>query len=128
MTNAHDVVAAMCERYQAAVSANDSRAYKQLFADDAIRVPPGSDAERGSEAIAASEQSDYDVEKWTIKSTPLDALAIGDDWVYGIAHVDATTVSHADGSSRSFEATKTWLLHRGESGDWQIKRQMWNLK
>ncbi len=48
--------------------------------------------------------------------------------MYGIAHVDATTVAHADGATKSFSATKTWLLERQPTGEWLIKRQMWNLK
>ncbi len=128
MTHAHDVVQSMCQRYQAAVSANDSSAYRKLFAEDAIRVPPGSEPEHGPEAIAQSEQKDYDVARWAIRSTPVDALLINDAWIYGIANVDVTTVAKADGASRSFRATQTWLLHREPSGEWLIKRQMWNLK
>lgn len=128
MTDAYDVVKSMCESYQAAVNANDSAAYRKLFAEDAIRIPPGSEPEHGPDEIAASEQKDYDAAKWRIRSTPLDALRIDDDSVYGIAHVDVTTVAHSDGATRSFEATKTWLLQRQASGEWLIRRQMWNLK
>lgn len=128
MTDANSVVKAMCEKYQAAVSTNDSIAYRQLFAIDAIRIPPGSEPEYGPEAIASSEQKDYDVAKWTVQSTPLDALLINDHWVYGIAQVTANTVAYADGATQSFKATKTWLLHQEDSGEWLIKRQMWNLK
>ncbi|MEX0874139.1 MAG: DUF4440 domain-containing protein [Actinomycetota bacterium] len=128
MTEPDRVVKEMCDRYQAAVNANDSSAYRKLFAGDAIRVPPGSDPERGPDEIAQSEQSDYDVAKWTIESRPLDALQIADDWIYGIAHVDVRTVAHTDGATKSLMATKTWLLERQPSGKWLIKRQMWNLK
>jgi uncharacterized protein (TIGR02246 family) len=128
MIDANEVVQAMCEKYQAAVTANDSAAYRKLFAADAIRIPPGSEPERGPDEIAQSEQKDYDVAKWSIQSRPVDALRIDDNWIYGIAHVDATTVAYADGTTKSFQATKTWLLHREPSGEWVIKRQMWNLK
>jgi ketosteroid isomerase-like protein len=37
-------------------------------------------------------------------------------------------VAHTDGAKKAFQATKTWLLQRQPSGDWLIKRQMWNLK
>jgi uncharacterized protein (TIGR02246 family) len=128
MIDAMEVVEAMCERYQAAVSSNDSSAYRLLFTDDAIRIPPGSEPEHGPDEIARSEQSDYDDATWTVRSIPLDALRIDDNWVYGIAEADVTTVAHADGVRRSFRATKTWLMQRQPSGDWLIKRQMWNLK
>lgn len=127
MSDAMAIVEAMCQRYQSAVNANDSTVYRRLFAEDAIRIPPGSEPERGPKKIGDSEQRDYDVARWTIQSTPIDGLAIGDDWIYGIAHVDVTTVAHDDGAVGSFQATKTWLLHR-ESDEWLIYRQMWNLK
>lgn len=128
MTDAMEIIETMCERYSAAVSANDSAAYERLFCDDAIRVPPGSEPEHGPKAIACGEQGDYDMAKFTCKSRPLDALRIDDDRVYGLAEAAVTTVAHATGATKSFKATKAWLLERQSSGDWLIKRQMWNLK
>ena len=128
MIDAMQIVETMCERYQAAVTANDSLGYGKLFWEDAIRVPPGVEPEHGPDAIAESEQKDYDVATWTVKSKALDALRISDDWVYGIAEAAVTTVMHSDGTTKSFKATKTWLLQRKPSGEWLIKRQMWNLK
>jgi ketosteroid isomerase-like protein len=128
MVDAKEIVKTMCQKYQSAVNANDSTAYKKLFATDAIRIPPGSDPEYGPDKIAQSEQKDYDLAKWTIQSQPLDALLIEENWIYGIAQVNGTTVTYADGVTKSFIATKTWLLHKEESGEWLIKRQMWNLK
>lgn len=128
MSNADEIVRSMCERYASAVNANDSVAYSKLFAADAIRMPPGSDPEHGPEEIRQGEQADYDVARWSIRSAPLDALQIADDWIYGIAHVDATTTAHSDGAKTDIKATKTWLLNRQPSGEWLIARQMWNLK
>jgi uncharacterized protein (TIGR02246 family) len=128
MIDANEILKAMCEKYQAAVSANDSVAYGQLFAADAIRIPPGSEPEHGRDEISKSEQKDYDVAKWTIQSRPIDALLIDERWIYGIAQVDGTAVAKADGTTNSFKLAKTWLLHRETSGEWLIKRQMWNLK
>lgn len=127
MIDANEVLKTVCEKYQAAVSANDSAAYGKLFATDAIRIPPGSEPEYGPDEISKSEQKDYDVAKWTVQSTPLDALLIDDRWIYGIAQANVSTVSYTDGATNSFKVTKTWLLHRADSGEWLIKRQMWNL-
>ena len=128
MTVADDALRQICDSYQEAVSAGDSAAYRELFAPDAIRIPPGSDPEHGPDEIARSEQKDYDVATWTIQPTPLDALQISDDWVYGVAHIDVTTTAHADGATNSFGLTITWLLERQSSEVWLIKRQIWNLK
>ena len=128
MIDPMEVVEIMCERYQSAVSANDSDAYGRLFAIDAIRVPPGVEPEHGPDEIAQSEQKDYDVATWNVQSRPLDALWINDNWVYGIAEAEINTVAHLDGARKTFKATKTWLLQKQPSGDWLIKRQLWNLK
>ena len=128
MVDANEVFKAMCEKYQAAVNANDSTAYRKLFAPDAIRIPPKSEPERGPDEISKSEQKDYDMAKWTVQLTPLDALPIDDRWIYGIAQGHVNTVTLSDGTTNSFKTTKTWLLHREDSGEWLIERQIWNLK
>lgn len=128
MIDASEVLKAMCEKYQAAVNSNDSTIYRKLFATDAIRIPPGSEPERGPDEISESEQKDYDVAKWNIECRPLDVLALNEEWIYGITHIDGKTVTYADETENSFTATKTWLLHKEVSGEWLIKRQMWNLK
>lgn len=128
MSHADEVVKSMCERYASAVNANDSVAYSRLFASDAIRMPPSSEPEYGPDQIRQGEQADYDVANLSIRSTPIDTLQIAEDWIYGIAHVDGTATAYADGAKSSFQATKTWLLQRQDSGEWLIARQMWNLR
>lgn len=128
MIDANEILKQMCEKYQAAVNANDSQAYRKLFAADAIRIPPGAKPEHGPDEISKSEQKDYDNAKWNVRLTPLDALRIDDRWVYGIAQADVNTVAYADGATNSFKATKTWLFHREDSGEWAIARYIWNLK
>ncbi len=128
MIDAKEVLKTMCQKYQAAVNANDSAAYHKLFAPDAIRIPPRSEPEQGADEIAKSEQKDYDMSKWTVELTPLDALKIDERWVYGIAKGDVSTVTYADGVTKSFKTTKTWLFSKQDSGEWVIKRQIWNLR
>ena len=128
VTEALETVRSMCIAYASAVNASDSLAYSKLFTPDAIRIPPGSEPEYGPEQIRRSEQADYDAAKLTIRSTPVDAVQASDEWVYGIANIEGTATSHADGTTSSFRATKTWLLRRQASGGWLIARQMWNVK
>ncbi|MCW3783839.1 YybH family protein [Defluviimonas salinarum] len=128
MIDAMEIVETMCERYSSAVTANDSAAYRQLFCADAIRVPPGSEPERGPDEIARGEQADYDKARFTCNSHPIDALHLADNRVFGFAEAAVKTVAHGTGEIRSFRATKAWLLERQPSGDWLIKRQMWNLR
>lgn len=128
MTYPMEVVQQLCERYQAAVCNNDSEAYGRLFADDAIRIPPGCEPEHGSQEIRKSEQRDYDTAKWSVQARVLDALQIDEDWILGIAEGDVATIAHADGATKFFRVNTLWLLQKQPFGDWLIKRQMWNLK
>lgn len=128
MTDATEIVRSMCVAYASAVNASDSLAYSKLFTPDAIRIPPGSDPEHGREQIRQGEQADYDGARLSIRSTPADAVQASDEWVYGIADIEGTATSHADGTTSSFRATKTWLLQRQSSGGWLIARQMWNMR
>ena len=125
---AEDVVRSMCVAYASAVNASDSLAYSKLFMAGAVRMPPEAEPEHGREEIRRGEQADYDAAKLSIRSTPADAIHVGDEWIYGIAYVEGTATSHVDGTTTPFRATKTWLLQRQESGEWLIARQMWNLK
>ena len=127
-SHAEEVVTAMCVAYASAVNASDSVAYSKLFTEDAVRMPPGAEPERGRDEIRRGEQADYDAVRLSIRSTPADAVQAGDRWVYAIADVDGTATAHADGATSSFRATKTWLLQRQDSGEWLIARQMWNMK
>jgi hypothetical protein len=55
--------------------------------------------------------------KWTVQFTPLDALRIDNQWVYGIAQANVNTVAYADGATNSFQAKKDLALpQRGIRG------------
>lgn len=126
--NAYEVVKSMCDAYAHAVNASDSAAYGKLFTPDAIRIPPGSELERGPEEIAKGEQSGYDEGRMSIRSTPADVVELGDQWIYALAHVDGDYVADADGTRSEFRATKAWLLERQASGEWLLARHMWNMR
>lgn len=125
---AREVVRSMCAAYASAVNASDSLAYSRLFTEDAIRMPPGAEPEFGREQIRRGEQASYDAARLSIRSTPADAIRLGDRSIYAIADIEGTGTNHTDGTTFSFRATKTWLLEGQASGEWLIARQMWNLK
>ena len=128
MANPDEVVKAMCRSYSNAVNASDAETYARLFTEDAIRMPPGANPEYGRAQIQKGEQADYDVAKWNVEFSARDALPIANDWIYGIADVEVSMVAHADRKTSDFRLTVAWLLQRQSSGEWSIKRQMWNRK
>lgn len=123
-----EILGSLCERYACVVTAGDSNGYAKLFTPDAIRMPPGAEIERGVDEIRRGEQAAYDEADWHVASTPVEALQLGDRWIYGIASVEAVTTARTDGARSRLHATKTWLLERAPSGGWLIARQMWNLR
>ena len=128
MSGPNDVVDAMCRDYSSAVNASDSETYTKLFAEDAIRVPPGAMPEYGRDAIQRGEQADYDEAKWDVVFARRDALEIADGWVYGLADVEVTMTAHSDGAQSNFRLNVGWLLERQSDNTWLIKRQLWNRK
>jgi uncharacterized protein (TIGR02246 family) len=128
VSEADEVLKTRSDSYAGAVNAGDSATYATLFAPDAIRMPPGADLEHGPDEIRKAEQADYDEAKWNVSFTPRDALAITDDWVYGIADGEVSIVPHAGGEKSNVRLTVTWLYERQPSGEWLIQRQMWSLK
>lgn len=84
--------------------------------------------EHGPEEIAKGEQASYDWGRLSIRSTPADAIAVGEEWIYALAQVEGEAVAHADGARSSFRATKAWLLQRQPSGEWLLARHMWNMR
>lgn len=128
MPAAGEVLKTMSDSYAEAVNAGDSATYATLFATDAIRMPPGAELEYGPEQIRKAEQADYDAAAWSVSFTPRDALAIKEDWVYGIADGEVAITPHGGGDTSNVRLTVTWLYERQPSGAWLIKRQMWSLK
>ena len=128
MVDTTQVITSLIERYSAAVNANNSTMYAELFADDAIRVPPGSDPEYGPNQIAKGEQADYEAAKWSTDMQLVDALPINEEWIYALVHVDAKLQFYTDGSEAEKDATKGFLIQRQANDDWLIKRYLWNLK
>lgn len=128
MATAYEVVRSMCDAYARAVNGSDSAAYGRLFTHDAIRIPPGSELERGRDDIAKGEQAGYDEGRMSIRSTPADVVELGDGWIYALAHVEGDYVAHSDGTKTEFRATKAWLLEQQPTGEWLLARHMWNMR
>ena len=87
-SDTQEIFEALLHSYANANNAGDSLAYSQLFAADAIWMPPGAEPECGPEQIRKSVQPYYDDATWSTRFTPANALRVAEEWIYGIAHVD----------------------------------------
>lgn len=126
MSSAEAVFDGLLDSYAKANNSSDAHAYFELFSPDAIWMPPESRPVYGPEQIREAVQEYFEAAVWTARFTPVDALQLAEDWIYGIAEVDVETTAHADGAKSQFRLTATWLLRQQSSGEWLIARQMWN--
>jgi uncharacterized protein (TIGR02246 family) len=107
--------------WQAAWNAGNGAGIAALYAEDAVILPPGGDAVKGSEAIAAFWQAAIDASPGTtveLKQTELHNL--GDVAVEVGSFVDtAADGSHADHG-------KYLVLWKRIDGEWKLVRDIWN--
>ena len=66
--------------------------------------------------------------KVDIEMTPGDTIQITEGWIYGISHVDGVLTEKVDGTKSKIKFTVAQLLQRQASGEWLIRRQLWNSK
>lgn len=82
----------------------------------------------GRDEIVADFGGALETYKVDIDMSPGDTIQITDGWIYGISHVDGVLTEKADGSKSAFKFTVAQLIQKQESGEWLIRRQMWNNK
>ncbi|MEE8297475.1 MAG: SgcJ/EcaC family oxidoreductase [Hyphomicrobium sp.] len=128
MSEADQVVESICQSYMKTVNASDAVAYSKLFTTDVIWMQPGTPIRHGRDEIVADFGGALETYKVDIDMTPGDTIQIAEDWIYGISHVDGVLTEKADSSKSAFKFTVAQLLQRQASGEWLIRRQMWNNK
>jgi len=126
MTEAKKVLESMCRSYARTVNASDAVAYSKLFTTDVIWMQPSTPIRHGRDEIVADFGGVLETYKVDIVMTPGDTIQITEDWIYGISHVDGVLIKKDDGSKSSFKFTVAQLIQRQASGEWLIRRQIWN--
>ena len=128
MSEADQVQETICQSYMKTVNASDAVAYSKLFTTDIIWMQPGTPIRHGRDEIVADFGGALETYKVDIDMTPGDTIQIAESWIYGISHVDGVLTEKADSSKSAFKFTVAQLLQRQASGEWLIRRQMWNNK
>lgn len=123
-----EIFAGVWGRYAEAVNRQDSAAYARLFTEDAIRIVPGAEVERGRDAIEKGEQSDYDAGHWHISPRVVDVVRLSSTAIYGIAEVEATIQPKTGEGTFRRTIRAAWLIVRHGSNDWLIARHVFNVR
>ena len=128
MTEAKKVLESTCRSYARTVNASDAVAYSKLFTTDVIWMQPSTPTRHGRDEIVADFGGALETYKVDIVMTPGDTIQIAEDWIYGISHVDGVLTKKEDNSKSPFKFTVSQLIQRQASGEWLIRRQIWNDK
>ncbi len=128
MSEADQVQKTICQSYMKTVNASDAVAYSKLFTTDVIWMQPDAPIRHGREEIVADFGGTLETYKVDIEMTPGDTIQISEGCIYGISHVDGVSTEKASGSKSQFKFTVAQLIQKQESGEWLVKRQMWNNK
>ena len=128
MSEADQVQKTICQSYMKTVNASDAVAYSKLFTTDVIWMQPGTPIRHGRDEIVADFGGVLETYKVDIEMTPGDTIQISEGWIYGISHVDGVATEKASGSKSQFKFTVAQLIQKQESGEWLVKRQIWNNK
>lgn len=128
MTEAQKVLESICRSYARTVNASDAVAYSKLFTTDVIWMQPSTSIRHGREEIVADFGGALVAYRVDIVMTPGETIQIAEDWIYGISHVDGILTKKEDDSKSTFRFTVAQLIQRQASGEWLIRRQIWNDK
>ena len=107
--------------WQAAWNAGNGAGIAALYAEDAVILPPGSDAVKGTEAIAAFWQAEID-------ASPGSKVALAQTELHNLGDVAVEVGSFvntaADGSHADHgKYLVLWML---KDGKWKLVRDIWN--
>ena len=112
------------EEYDRAESARDVAAKMQLYAADAILMPPGEEAVVGKDAIRAWTEASYERETFELTSTVEETQVFG-EWGFARGHWSGVGTLTAGGGSSRRSGEYLVIVRQKADGTWRIAREMW---
>ena len=128
MANSDQIANSICESYAKAINGGNASAYSNLFTPDVEWMAPGAPIRSGRQEIVDALEGAFGVNKLEIEMTPSEAIQVSPDYIYAISHVNGMLTAKADGTKSPFKFTVVQLIQRQESGEWLVRRQIWNNK
>ncbi len=116
--------ALVSEEYDRAESARDVAAKMQLYAADAILMPPGEAAVVGKDAIRAWTEPRYERETFEGTST-VEEIQVFGEWGFARGHWSGVGAPTAGGESSRRSGEYLVIVRQQADGTWRIAREMW---
>ncbi len=116
--------ALVSEEYDRAESARDVAAKMQLYAADAILMPPGEAAVVGKDAIRAWTEPRYERETFEGTST-VEEIQVFGEWGFARGHWSGVGTPTAGGGSSRRSGEYLVIVRQQADGTWRIARDTW---
>ena len=123
-TAAQKTPSEVLQRIIAANNHADLNAVEQLYADDAVWLPPKGPTVEGKPAILARYKQSFATVKLHYTLVEVESHASG-DWAFSRGTTEGTATPVAGGEPRKIHDKYLMILRR-EHGIWKIARLMWN--
>jgi uncharacterized protein (TIGR02246 family) len=120
-----DAINVLRSAFEAAYSKGDAAAVANLFTDDALLLPPGTEPVAGKEGIQGFTQSMFDQFRANLSITVRENQMFGDSG-FGLGSYENTLTPKAGGGP--MKLTGRWLniVKRQADGSLKIARHCWN--
>lgn len=112
------------EDYDRADNARNLTAKMQLYASDAVLMPPGQTAVVGQQAIRAWHQALYEREGFQGASTVEEVETFG-DWGFARGKYSGVVTSKTGGKASRVSGNFLVVVRRQADGAWKIAREIW---
>ena len=115
----------LAEAFDAAVNSGDLQRFLDLYTEDAVRLPPGSDPIRGKKAISRSIQQFFDEYKAQHELEVLDVRVSG-DIAFSRGRWRSTDTPKSGGDPTSASGSWTTIRERQSDRSWKTILEIWN--
>lgn len=115
----------------AATMADDSKALADLWADDAVRIPPGRPADIGKQAILAADERDKTnhPKSMIVSYVPeFKEVKIDGDSAFEWGSFKASYRETPESEVEEIHGSLFRVLRKQSDGSWKFARVMWNLQ
>jgi uncharacterized protein (TIGR02246 family) len=119
-TDARVVIEAITRQFEAALQRKDATALSQMYTDDALLMPPGSQEVRGREEIRQAWEGILQLGIASARLQMADLMVAGDLLI----ETGRATVFGAGGAE--LDEGKYLVVWKQDGGTWKLHRDIWN--
>ena len=118
--NIHDVIRTANDNFESIFGRGDSAGMAELYTDNGILLPTGSDFVKGKQAIEAFWQGAMDM---GIKNVKLDIVEVEQ---FGDTAIDMGQYTLMNQDDQVMDTGKYVVIWKHEDGTWKLHRDIWN--